>query len=68
MCLGATVLHVCISREGVVEKVTPIAGPAALRETVMRTVMLWRYRPYLVDGVAVPVASTVTVNVDFGGE
>jgi hypothetical protein len=64
---GATVMRVCISREGKVERVMAIAGPEALRSTVVETVKRWTYKSYVVDGKAVPVTTTVTINLDFGG-
>lgn len=64
---GATVMRVCISAQGIVEKVVPVMGPDVLRQTVIETLSRWRYRPYVVDGKAVPVATTVTLNIEFGG-
>ncbi len=64
---GATVMRVCINREGKVEKVMAVAGPELLRSQVMETLKRWTYKPYLVDGHAVAVSTTVTINIDFGG-
>lgn len=48
-------LWVCVSEEGAVSDVT-ITRPsrAILNERVPEAVRLWKYRPYLVDGVAKP--------------
>jgi hypothetical protein len=64
---GPSVLKVCISREGAVEKVVSISGPEILRQTVKDTISKWVYKPYLVDGKPVPVMTTIVLNIDFGG-
>lgn len=63
---GATVMHTLINPEGGVEEVTVISGPEALRQPWLNAVRQWTYKPFLVDGKAVWVQTTVAVYVDFG--
>lgn len=57
------VLRAAISAEGRVETLRVISGPASLRQAALDAVRQWIYRPYLLNGVAVNVESTI--NVDF---
>ncbi len=58
---GTVVLQVAISTEGVVEEVTPVSGPPALRDAAVEAVKTWRYKPYLLNGNPVEVESQVNV-------
>ncbi|WP_260705634.1 energy transducer TonB [Edaphobacter flagellatus] len=64
---GAQVMHAVISPEGKVERLEWVSGPQIFREPVMDAVRRWTYKPYLLDGRAVWVETTITMNVDFGG-
>jgi TonB family protein len=64
---GSPVLRVIVDRTGHVESVTVISGPEMLRAAWVDAVRRWVYKPYLVDGVAVRVETTVTINMGFGG-
>ncbi len=59
---GAVVLHAVISQEGNVETLTVVSGPTALQVSAMDAVRQWKYKPYLLNGKPVEVATTVTVN------
>ena len=59
---GAVVLSVVISREGAVENVAVVSGNPLLNEAAIAAVRQWRYRPQVMNGQAVAVQSTVTVN------
>ena len=63
---GAVVAHVLISTEGRVTEAHIVSGPKALRENFLAAVRQWRYKPYLLNGVAVPVDTIVTMNISFG--
>jgi len=65
--LGAVILHVIISKQGDVKDVTPISGPPILVKAVMDAVTQWKYKPYVQDGQPVDVDTTITINVDYGG-
>lgn len=64
---GATVLHVLIGKDGKVLSVTPVSGPQVVRSAAMEAVRHWEYKPFLLNGQAVEVETTVTLNIDFGG-
>jgi TonB family protein len=60
----ATVMvQVAISPQGTVIPLRVLSGPATLGTEAMNAVRLWRYRPYLREGV--PIAVTTEVSVTF---
>jgi periplasmic protein TonB len=60
---GRVQLQATISREGTIENLRVVDGPALLRQSAYDAVKQWRYRPYLLNGD--PVEVETTVNVDF---
>lgn len=64
---GAIVLHAIITPEGKVDKLTVISSPDSLRKRAMEAVHQWTYKPYLLNGTAVWVQTTIIMNIDFGG-
>jgi TonB family protein len=58
---GTVIVSVKVSEDGRVVRATATSGPAQLRDAAAETVQRWTYRPYVVDGKAVAVRSTVTV-------
>ena len=58
---GAVVLHAIVSKEGVVENLTVLSGPSELQGSALDSVRQWTYKPYLLNGEAVDVETTVTV-------
>jgi len=63
---GSVVLHAIIGKDGTVQQLQVVSGNPLLAAPALNAVKNWRYRPYLVDGQAVEVETTVTVN--FKGE
>jgi protein TonB len=63
---GSVVLHAIIGKDGTVQQLQVVSGNPLLAGPALNAVRDWRYRPYLVDGQAVEVETTVTVN--FKGE
>ena len=59
---GVVILECTISPEGKVVNVTPLRGHPLLTEAAVDAVRQWEYTPTLLNGVAVPVIMTVTVN------
>ncbi len=59
---GSVVLQAIISKHGTVESVHVIKGHYLLRGAASNAVRSWRYRPYLLNGHAVEVATIVTVD------
>jgi outer membrane biosynthesis protein TonB len=64
---GTVVLDAIIGVDGRVANLNVISGPEALRGCVLDAVSGWTYKPYLVDGVAVEVETTITLKLDSGG-
>jgi protein TonB len=59
---GEVVMKAVISRDGTIENVHVIKGHRLLRGAATSAVRTWRYRPYLVNGRPVEVATTVSVD------
>ncbi len=59
---GDVVMRALISKEGTVERVHVMQGDSRLRTAAEEAVYKWRYRPYVLNGQPVEVATTVTVN------
>jgi TonB family protein len=58
----AVVLECVIDPRGAVSRVDVLDGVPPLTDAALSAVRQWRYTPTLLDGVAVPVIMTVTVN------
>jgi periplasmic protein TonB len=59
---GAVVLLATIAKNGRVEHVEPVSGPAMLVAPAMRAVEQWQYRPYVLNHLPVEVQTQITVN------
>ena len=59
---GRVVLECTVSPRGEVVEAIVRQGVPPLTDAARKAVMRWRYTPTLLDGVAVPVIMTVTVN------
>jgi len=63
---GVVVLECTISPTGKVVEVRTVRGTELLTEAAIEAVRQWEYTPTLLNGVAVPVIMTVTVNFKLG--
>jgi TonB family protein len=61
---GSVIMQAIISRNGTVKRVHVLQGDSRLRGPATDAVYKWRYRPYLLDGQPVDVATTITVDFD----
>jgi TonB family protein len=59
---GEVVMQALISKEGTVKRIHVVEGDSRLRTAAEEAVYKWRYRPYVLHGQPVEVATTVTVN------
>ncbi|HEY8998114.1 MAG TPA: TonB family protein, partial [Edaphobacter sp.] len=59
---GAVIMDVVISQAGTVKYVRVIDGDRHLRAAAQDAVLRWRYKPYLLNGEAVEVATTVKLD------
>jgi TonB family protein len=60
---GTVVLHAIIDKDGNIESLELVSGHPMLVNAAMDAVKQWQYKPYVVDGAAVEVQTTI--NVDF---
>ena len=64
---GSVILQATIGRDGTIENLHVISGPAFLIQPAMNAVKQWRYRPYLLNNEPVEVETQITVNFTLGG-
>jgi len=58
---GDVVLRAIISKNGSIEGLRVVNGPALLQQAAIDAVKQWRYRPYLLNGEPIEVETTVHV-------
>ncbi|MDQ1390623.1 MAG: periplasmic protein TonB [Acidobacteriaceae bacterium] len=58
---GVIALDVVVGRDGSVVEIHPLNGPDVLAKAAMEALRWWRFEPYLVEGKAVVVETTVAV-------
>ena len=59
---GPVVVQAIISKDGFVDRVHVIEGNPRLRSAATEAISKWRYKPYLLNGKPVEVATTITVD------
>ncbi len=59
---GSVVLQALIGRNGNIEDLHVLSGPAILSSAAMQAVKQWRFRPYLLAGEPVETQARITVN------
>lgn len=64
---GTVILQATISKQGTIENLRVISGPAMLQEAALDAVKTWRYRPYLLNNEPVEVETTINVIFSLGG-
>jgi protein TonB len=63
---GTVVVEAVISRSGSIESLHVLSGPGMLQGAAMDAIRAARYRPYRLNGEAVDVQTTITVNFRMG--
>jgi periplasmic protein TonB len=63
---GTVTLHAIISKDGSIEKLEYVSGPALLMASAMTAVKEWRYKPTMLNGQPVEVDTTVQVVFSLG--
>jgi TonB family protein len=58
---GSVMLDVIVDQEGLVTEAKVVSGPEALSSAALDAVRWWRFEPYVVDGHAVSVKSTLAL-------
>src|SRR5262245_22269167 len=59
---GVVVVEAIVTADGSVEKVKVISGPSLLTDAAAQAVSGWKYEPTYLNGQAVPVILTATIN------
>ncbi len=63
---GSVVLQAVIAKDGSIENVQVVSGPATLASAAVNAVKQWRYKPYYLNGQPVEVQTTINVNFNLG--
>jgi protein TonB len=63
---GTVKLRAIIARDGTVQELEYVSGPALLIKPAMDAVQQWRYRPTLLNGMPVEVETTIDVVFSLG--
>ncbi len=58
---GTVLLNAVIGKDGAVEELTVASGPKELQQSSLDAVRQWTYKPYLLNGDAVEVKTTISV-------
>jgi periplasmic protein TonB len=64
---GQVVLQAMISKQGTIENLSVMEGHPMLVRAAIDAVSQWRYRPYILNGEPVEVATQITVNFSLAG-
>jgi periplasmic protein TonB len=64
---GTVLLHAVIAKDGTIQELTYVSGPALLMRAAMDAVREWRYKPTLLNGEPVEVDTTIQVVFSLGG-
>ncbi len=59
---GSVVLEALIGRDGIIQQLRLISGPAILSRAAREAVKQWRFKPYLESGQAVETQARIVVN------
>lgn len=64
---GQVILEATIGKLGTIENLHPVSGPPMLYQSAIDAVRQWRYKPYILNGEAVEVETTIQVNFTLSG-
>jgi protein TonB len=64
---GTVILHAIIAKDGTIQELQYISGPALLMKNAMDAVHEWRYKPTMLNGEPVEVDTTIQVVFTLGG-
>jgi periplasmic protein TonB len=63
---GTVVLHAIIGKDGKVNQLAYVSGPAMLLSATMNAVRQWKYKPFLVNGEPVEVDTIIVFTFTLG--
>ena len=61
------VLHAIIAKDGTIQQLEYVSGPAMLMTSAMDAVRQWRYKPTMLNGEPVEVDTSISVVFTLGG-
>lgn len=61
---GTVVVRATVSKDGAIQKLAFLSGPALLRQVAMAAVKQWKFEPTLLNGQPVEVETEIPVNFD----
>jgi TonB family protein len=64
---GTVVLEAVVSKDGSVENLRVVSGPAELQQSAIDAVRQWKYKPFLLNGDPVEVKTTVNIIYNLKG-
>jgi TonB family protein len=64
---GTVVLEAVVGKDGSVENLRVVSGPAELQQSALDAVRQWKYKPYLLNGNPVQVKTTVNIIYNLAG-
>ena len=64
---GTVVLQAVIGKDGAIENLRVVSGPAELQQSALDAVRQWTYKPYLLNGDPVEVETTINVVYNLAG-
>jgi protein TonB len=63
---GEVRLRAIIARDGSIQNLAVVSGPAMLNQAALDAVHQWRYKPTILGGEPVEIETTITVNFILG--
>ena len=63
---GSVVLQASIGKDGSIQNLKVVSGHPMLSAAALEAVKQWKYKPYFLNGQAVDVDTTITVNFTLG--
>ena len=64
---GMVVLSAVIGKNGAIRELHVVSGPPELTSAAIDAVKQWRYKPYVLNGAAVEVETTININFNLEG-
>lgn len=58
---GSVVLAAVIGKDGMVESLKVVSGPAPLQQSALDAVKQWKYKPFLLNGDPIEVKTNITI-------
>ncbi len=64
---GTVVLKATITKQGDIDDLSVVSGPALLQQAALDAVKTWKYRPYMLNGQPVKILTQINVVFNLGG-